>query len=299
MIISIDQSSGFCWGVVRTIDIVEKTLDETLDKKVYVLGEIIHNPREMERLEHKGLQTIKRDELDKIDPMNSRVLVRAHGEPPSTFETAKKLGVELIDATCPLVTALQKRVHKYHREGAQIVIYGKREHAEIVGLRGFCEDKCIVVRSVAEALATVDFSRKTVLMSQTTMDRETFLEIRDALQANIEQFLLLEDVDNSLVTRDTICKYVSGREDDLRAFARANDVILFVAGKNSSNGKILFHVAESANQRIHFIEDIKDIDFSWFDGAEKIGITGATSTPQWYMELVKSSIEQELMLQPA
>lgn len=293
MNISIDASSGFCWGVVRTIDIVEKTLDETKDKQVYVLGDIIHNPREIERLSKKGLKTIKREEIGTIDPLNSRVLIRAHGEPPSTFETAKALGVELVDATCPLVTALQKRVYKYYKEGWQIVIYGKPDHAEIIGLRGFCDNECIVIRSVAEALATVDFTKKTVLLSQTTMDRETFLEIRDALKANIEQLQLLED--DGFMTRDTICKYVSGREDALREFARSNDIVLFVAGKNSSNGKILYNVAKSANENIRFIEDIKDIDYGWFEGAESVGITGATSTPQWYMELVKSSIEKEIL----
>ncbi len=291
MLVTIDQSSGFCWGVVRTVEIAEETLNNIEDNNVYILGQIIHNPKETDRLEQKGLKTISYEDLQNINPKNSKVLIRAHGEPPSTYESAKKLGIEIIDATCPLVTSLQNRVIKFHQQDYQIVIFGKKEHAEVIGLRGVCNDECIVVKSVEDVISSVDFTKKTVLISQTTMDKNTFYAVKTTIQENISKTLLIEDTKDFFIAKDTLCRAVYGREDKLKEFAMSNDIMIFVAGRNSSNGKGLFNTCKSVNTKSYFIEDIKEINNDWFIGAEKVGITGATSTPQWYMEKVKNEIE--------
>jgi 4-hydroxy-3-methylbut-2-enyl diphosphate reductase len=292
MQVKIDPSSGFCWGVVRTVEIAEETLSNQDGKNVYILGQIIHNPKETHRLEEKGLVTISHEDLNKIDVTNSKVLIRAHGEPPSTYEAAKAKGIDLIDATCPLVTALQKRVFKFHQEGYQIVIFGKRDHAEVIGLRGVCDDDCVVIKTIEEAINMVDLSRKTVLISQTTMDKPTFYQIKQTLEERVNEFIDGGDINDYLLTKDTLCRAVYGREDKLIDFAKSNDVMIFVAGKNSSNGKSLFSLCKNANTNSYFIEDISEIREEWFGQAVTVGITGATSTPNWYMEQVKSKIEE-------
>ncbi|MFW5701814.1 MAG: 4-hydroxy-3-methylbut-2-enyl diphosphate reductase [Bacteroidota bacterium] len=288
---NIDDSAGFCWGVVRTIEIVEETLQKYPNRPVYVLGQIIHNPRESERLEKMGLCTIGHDDFPGIAAERPVVLIRAHGEPPSTYIAAEKHGIELIDATCPLVKNLQKRVAGFYKDGWQIVILGKHDHAEVVGLRGVCGDECIVVRTPAEALEKVDFSRKTVLVSQTTMDKFLFAEIRKALEKKAAKLHTIENCE--FRARDTICKYVSGREEKLRDFAKANDAVLFVAGRNSSNGKMLYGICENANTRTYFMENYSEFRQEWLINAKNIGITGATSTPQWYLKYVKSQLEDK------
>lgn len=293
MLVNIDKSSGFCWGVVRTIEKAEETLNNS-SEKVYILGQIIHNPHESYRLESKGLMTITHSDLEKIAGEKAKVLIRAHGEPPSTYQKAAELGIDIVDATCPLVTSLQKRVEKYYKDDYQIVIYGKKEHAEIIGLRGVCNDECIVIKTVEEAIEKVDFSKRTVLISQTTMERATFYKIKEALEQRVKELIDGGEVSDIFTAKDTLCKAVYGREDKLKEFARTNDVVIFVAGRNSSNGKSLFHICYEVNPRSYFIEDIAELDFSWFEGAETVGITGATSTPQWYMENVKEKIEQEM-----
>ncbi len=290
MIINIDESAGFCWGVVKTIESVEKDLKEKPGRDIYVLGQIIHNPREIERLENKGLQTIEHTNLGSLDKKDVDVIIRAHGEPPETYNNLKKLGVTTIDATCPLVKNLQKRVKKYYEEGWKIVIFGKREHAEVIGLRGVCNDECIVVRSVDEALENVDCNKKTVLFSQTTMDKRTFYKIKEALERKFEE-KCKGNCENMFTAKDTICQFVYGREEKLKNFAENHDIVLFVAGRKSSNGKSLYNVCKSVNNNTYFIENYEEIDTYWFKNAEKIGISGATSTPQWYMEKVKRKLE--------
>lgn len=292
MIVTIDNSSGFCWGVVRTIDKVEETLDNKQDKQVYILGDVIHNPKEIERLEKKGLTTITHSDLQNLNPDNSSVLIRAHGEPPSTYNLAQQFGIDLIDATCPLVTSLQKRVADFFQQGYQIVIFGKKEHAEVIGLRGVCNDECIVVKTVEEALEKIDFGKKTVLISQTTMDRPTFFKIKEAITDKVTELVDEDQIKERFLAKDTLCKAVYGREEKLKEFAAGNDVMLFVAGRNSSNGKSLYQVCKSANPQTYFIEDIQEIEDGWFNGATKVGITGATSTPQWFMEQVKQEVEK-------
>lgn len=297
MDVTIDRQSGFCWGVVRTVQIAEEQLtqpqltqsrSEPQRRNVYVLGHIIHNPKEIERLAAKGLTTISVEDFPSIAHSGAKVIIRAHGEPPATYRAAWEHGIELVDATCPVVTKLQERVRKFYDQGYQVVIFGKKDHAEVLGVRGVVRDDCIVVKSVDEALATVDVSKKTVLFSQTTMDRPTLYAIRDALKQRVSELVVdsMESIATEFHAKDTICGQVSGRESQLADYARGNDVIIFVAGRTSSNGKVLFDVAKAANPRTYFIEDVTEIDPLWLHGAERIGISGATSTPQWHMEEV-------------
>lgn len=291
MNITVDKNSGFCWGVVRTVEIAEQELGES--GKLYSLGEIIHNPVEIDRLGEKGLKTIRHEDLANIK--DAKVLIRAHGEPPETFRKARDLGVELIDATCPVVTKVQERIRKFYDKNYQIVIFGKKEHAEVIGLVGHTNNTAIVIKSVDE-IDKLDFTKKTVLFSQTTMDKETFYAIRDAMKQRITaefEVGTFEDMAIDFHAKDTICGQVSGRDKKLREFAKENDIIIFVAGKMSSNGKVLFHIAQSENKRTYFIENENDLQPEWFTGVETVGISGATSTPQWLMERVKKEIEMK------
>lgn len=288
MTVTVDSHSGFCWGVVRTIDIAEDELAES--PELYSLGPIIHNPVEIERLRAEGLETVTLDDLPRL--RGQKVLIRAHGEPPSTYALARRSGVTLVDATCPVVTKVQERIRKFYDQGYQIVIFGKKDHAEVIGLLGHTDNKAVVVRTVEEA-AAIDASRKTVLFSQTTMDKETFAKIAEILRARVREFVVgtFEESAIDFHAKDTICGQVSGRDAKLRQFASANDVMVFVAGRSSSNGKVLFDICRQANPRTHFVEDEKELDPAWFAGAGRVGISGATSTPQWLMERVKTAIE--------
>lgn len=289
MKVTVDQHSGFCWGVVRTIDIAEDELKET--PELYSLGPVIHNPREIARLKEQGLETVTHEDFGRL--RGQKVLIRAHGEPPSTYALARENGVTLIDATCPVVTKVQERIRKFYDQGYQIVIFGKKDHAEVIGLIGQTGNEAIVIKSVEEALK-VDPSRKTVLFSQTTMDKDTFYAVADALRSRIAECVIgtFEESAVDFHSKDTICGQVSGRDKKLREFAARNDVMVFVAGRNSSNGKVLFEICRDANHATHFVEDESELKKEWFAGAEAVGISGATSTPQWLMENVRTAIEQ-------
>ncbi|MDE3057598.1 MAG: 4-hydroxy-3-methylbut-2-enyl diphosphate reductase [Bacteroidota bacterium] len=290
MKVTVDPNSGFCWGVVRTIEIAEQELQES--QKLYSLGDIIHNPVEIERLGEEGLETITHADLENIK--DAKVLIRAHGEPPDTYRRAKELGIELIDATCPVVTKVQERIRKFYDKGYQIVIFGKKEHAEVIGLVGHTSGTAIVIKSVEE-VSKLDLTKKTVLFSQTTMDKTTFYAIRDEIRSKIRaefEVGTFEEMAIDFHAKDTICGQVSGRDKKLREFSRNNDVIIFVAGKKSSNGKVLFEIAKEENPRTYFVEDEKELQPEWFGTVETVGISGATSTPQWLMERVKTSIEK-------
>lgn len=289
MRVTVDKYSGFCWGVVRTIEIAEQELQT--GEPLHSLGEIIHNPMEIHRLESKGLTTVSKDDLERL--RGSRVLIRAHGEPPETYRKAQELGITLIDATCPVVTKVQERIRKFYLDGYQVVIFGKKDHAEVVGLVGQTNGEAIVVKSLEE-LTKVRLDRKTVLFSQTTMDKPTFGAIREELARRIRDLVVgsIEDEAVDFHAKDTICGQVSGRDKKIREFARDNDVVIFVAGRHSSNGKVLFEIASQENKRTYFVEDVPELMEAWFDGAKSVGITGATSTPQWLMEKVKVSIEK-------
>jgi 4-hydroxy-3-methylbut-2-enyl diphosphate reductase len=286
--VTIDRFSGFCWGVVRTIEIAEQELSDSGD--LYSLGDIIHNPVEIERLGQKGLKTIAVNTLEQAQ--GARVLIRAHGEPPSTYKRAQELGITIIDATCPVVTKVQERIRRFFTDGYQVVIFGKKEHAEVIGLVGQTNGEAVVIKSLQD-IDKVALNRKTVLFSQTTMDKPTFYLLKEELQKRIKDLVVgsIEDEAIEFHAKDTICGQVSGRDKKIRDFVAANDIVLFVAGHNSSNGKVLFGIAREANPRTFFIEDERELDRSWFDGVSNVGITGATSTPQWLMERVKKEIE--------
>ena len=289
MRVTVDQHAGFCWGVVRTIDIAEEEMSE--DPYLYSLGPIIHNPQEIERLGKAGMEIVSHANFEQL--RGKRVLIRAHGEPPSTYALARQHGVTLVDATCPVVTKVQERIRKFHDQGYQIVIFGKKDHAEVIGLVGHTNNEALVVRSVDE-VDQVDPGRKTVLFSQTTMDKATFYAIADALRGRIEDFVVgtFEESAIDFHAKDTICGQVSGRDKKLREFAGSNDVMVFVAGRNSSNGKVLFEICREANPRSLFVENEDEIQAEWLEGAETVGVSGATSTPQWLMERVKEAVEK-------
>lgn len=290
MKVTVDQSSGFCWGVVRAIEFAEKELDRS--RKLYSLGDVIHNPVEVERLKREGLVSIQPEDLKNIKD-GAKVLIRAHGEPPSTYALAERYGVELIDATCPVVAKVQERIKRFFDLGYQIVIFGKKDHAEVIGLRGVCNNEAIVIRSADEA-DSIDVSRKTVLFSQTTMDKPTFYELKKVLETRVRDLVVhtMEEEAIQFFAKDTICGQVSGREKKLRAFAQANDVVVFVAGRNSSNGKVLYEIARDANPRTYFVENETELRREWFENAETVGISGSTSTPHWLMGKIKIEIEE-------
>ena len=278
MQIEIDDKSGFCFGVVRAISEAEKALDR--GGTVYSLGDIVHNRMEVQRLEARGLKTIAHDQMASLG--GSRLFIRAHGEPPMTYRTAKELGIEIIDATCPVVAKLQERVVRAHEAmqpiGGQVVILGKRGHAEVVGLTGQVEAKTIVIEGEQD-LDQIDFSRPIYLLSQTTQSIALFNRLGEMIRQRAQ------DPDR-VTLLDTICRQVSGREQHLAAFAARFDVVLFVCGRKSSNGKVLYEVCRAANARTYNIEEASELQAAWFDGAATVGICGATSTPKWLMEEV-------------
>ncbi len=292
MKVRIDRNAGFCWGVVRTIDIAEESLG--VKPKVYCLGDIIHNTEEVARLKKLGLDTVTVEDFPRLE-RGSTVLIRAHGEPPETYRKALEYGLELIDATCPIVTKVQERVRKFVDKGFQIVIFGKKNHAEVIGINGVTGNTSIVVLNREEALASVDFNRPTVLFSQTTMDKQEFKEVAEALKVKLETLVIgsIEETAVEYHAKDTICGQVSGREKKLQQFAADNDIIIFSAGRKSSNGKVLYHICHDVNERTYFAETKEEIDWSWFEGATSVGITGATSTPHWVMREIKELIEEK------
>ncbi len=280
MKIEIDERSGFCFGVVRAITCAEEALQQ--GGKVYSLGDIVHNRVEVQRLEQLGLQTVNHAQM--VDLPGRRLFIRAHGEPPSTYRRAEELEIELIDATCPVVAALQRKVKAAYERmeplGGQVVILGKRGHAEVVGLTGQVEDRALVVERM-EDLNMVDFSRPIHFLSQTTQSIALFEELAAEMHRRSSSTVEVDD---------TICRQVANREGHLADFARGYDVILFVAGRKSSNGKVLSEVCRSANPRTYLVEEASEVDPRWFEGAESVGICGATSTPKWLMQQVAEAI---------
>ena len=289
MKVTIDANSGFCFGVVYAIQMAEDELD--LNGNLYCLGDIVHNGEEVDRLKAKGLQIINHEELANLK--DCKVLIRAHGEPPSTYQLALKNNIELIDASCPVVLKLQHRV-KTSFESAeitngQIVIYGQPGHAEVNGLVGQTEGKAIVVFT-EDDLDQIDYSKPVHFFSQTTKSTKGFEKMVQMIQGRIIDFKgSLEE--NDFITNDTLCRQVSNREPHMRRFSMEHEVIIFVSGKKSSNGKALYSVCKETNQESYFISNADELDANWFEGKESIGIAGATSTPMWLMEDVKSKIE--------
>lgn len=294
MKVLIDKFAGFCHGVLKTIETTEMILTQNPDKKIFVIGEIIHNQMEIARLEKIGLKTIEVSDMEEVARKypDSIIIIRAHGEPPSTYKKAKELNLNLIDATCARVKSLQRFVENYHSAGYQIIIFGKDQHPEVVGLRGFCEDKCNVIQD-SEEIENISFnSRFVVLISQTTMNKKLFLNVADILESKIEE-LNKNGANIKFELVDSTCKAVTNREDSLIKFAESVDCVLFVSGRNSSNGKSLYQTALSANPNAYFIERFEEIDFSIIEKMNTIGISGATSTPNWYMEEIKDTLENK------
>lgn len=285
-IVEIDSRSGFCHGVVTAIRKAEEELDRS-DAPLYCLGDIVHNSDEVERLERKGLSTITHSDLGRL--AGARVLLRAHGEPPSTYAEAESLGIEIVDATCPVVLQLQRRIKAaYDAPGPrpQIVIYGKAGHAEVNGLVGQTDGEAIVVENPGQ-LDRVDFNRDIALYSQTTMSLQ-------GLAAMVDEINRRKAPGISFTYHDTICRQVANRVNHLREFASAHDVILFVAGAKSSNGKVLFKECLDVNPRSYLLSHSGDFDPAWISEAGSIGICGATSTPRWLMEEVRDSVNSHI-----
>lgn len=280
MKVEIDEHSGFCFGVVNAIRKAEQELEKGA---LYCIGDIVHNSLEVERLKAMGLQTIEHDDFARLK--NCRVLFRAHGEPPVSYQTAHENGIEIIDASCPVVLNLQERIRKSfeqtRKEGGQIVIYGKRGHAEVVGLVGQTNGEALVVEK-EDDIKQIDFSRQVILFSQTTKSLEGFQKIAD---------LLKERGGDLVVVHDTICRKVANRIPQLRDFAGRHDVVIFVSGQKSSNGKQLFAVCQEINPRSYFVQSVEDLRLEMIAGAETVGISGATSTPRWIMEDIQHKIE--------
>lgn len=301
--IEIDEGSGFCFGVTTAI----KKAEEELAKgtKLYCLGDIVHNSMEVERLTQQGLITINHDQLRELH--DATVLLRAHGEPPETYELAQKNNIEIIDATCPVVLALQRRIkNQYEKNGnnitesvekvdleaelkdkqrastAQIVIFGKNGHAEVLGLVGQTHSQAIVIENF-EDVEKLDFNRDIYLYSQTTKSLNEFHRIIEYIQAHISEAAQFRSF-------DTICRQVANRMPNISSFAAKHDLILFVAGRKSSNGKVLFHECLSINPNSHQVESADEINMEWFDNVQTVGICGATSTPKWLMEECRDAI---------
>lgn len=278
--IEIDDGSGFCFGVTTAIRKAEEEL--AAGKTLYCLGDIVHNGMECERLRSMGLITINHDELKALHDV--KVLLRAHGEPPETYEIARRNNIEIIDATCPVVLQLQRRIKREYDSNpdAQIVIFGKPGHAEVLGLVGQTNSKAIVIAGIDDAKA-LDFNRDIYLYSQTTKSLDEFHRIIDYIQEHISP-------EATFRSFDTICRQVANRMPNISSFAKRHDLILFVCGRKSSNGKVLFNECRSVNPNSHLIEGPDEIKREWIEGIDTIGICGATSTPKWLMERCRDRI---------
>ncbi len=292
MNIEIDDKSGYCFGVEFAIQMAEDEMEE--GGELYCLGDIVHNDMEVRRLHAKGLRVISKEEL--ADLHDCKVLIRAHGEPPETYQTALENNIELIDASCPVVLKLQNRVkHAYdqmNENDGQIVIYGKNGHAEVIGLAGQTNKEAIVVMT-DEDLDKIDYSKPVTLFSQTTKSTKGFYHIKQEIERRIAKAngeLNLE----AFTANDSICRQVSNREPQLEKFSNKHDVILFVSGKKSSNGKALYSVCKSINKRSYFIENETELDLTWLENATSVGICGATSTPMWLMQQVANHIQNQV-----
>ncbi|MDN5283759.1 MAG: 4-hydroxy-3-methylbut-2-enyl diphosphate reductase [Mucilaginibacter sp.] len=275
--VTIDQDSGFCFGVVYAIDMAEEILAE--EGYLYCLGDIVHNDEEVERLKVQGLRIIEHAELKNLQ--NEKVLIRAHGEAPETYRIALENNITLIDASCPVVLKLQNRIKTSYDANEKILIFGKHGHAEVIGLEGQTNNEALVFQDIAE-LDNVELPQNITLYTQTTKSMEKFYGVKDELIAR----------GYNLKANDTICRQVSNRDKDLPKFVSRFDKIVFVSGRKSSNGKVLFEVCRKHNPNTHFISSSSELDKAMFSANDTIGIAGATSTPMWLMQQVKTALEQ-------
>ena len=275
--IEIDKNSGFCFGVVYAIDMAEEILES--QDYLYCLGDIVHNDEEVKRLEKKGLQIIDHEKLKNL--RDEKVLIRAHGEPPSTYRISLENNLELIDASCPVVLKLQNRIRKSYDKKEKIFIYGKHGHAEVMGLKGQTKDEAVVFQDLGE-LNLSEIPKEITLYSQTTKSVNKFHELTKSF----------EEAGINVNSNDTICRQVSNRDVELRTFASNYDTIIFVSGTKSSNGRVLYQVCLDQNPNTYFVSNVDQIEKEWFEKSATVGICGATSTPMWLMEEVKDKISK-------
>lgn len=287
IVVEVDAGSGFCFGVTNAIKKAEELLSP--GESLYCLGEIVHNSQEINRLETKGLKTVDHSAISSLK--DKQLLVRAHGEPPETFRLAAENGIKVVDATCPIVTKLQQRVASAYTEmqqvGGQVVIFGKKGHPEVVGLVGNANGEAIILEKIEDALL-LDCSKPTVLFSQTTMDGEDYRILGETIKQKMDA--LAPNGSEKLKVVGSICGSVSNRKPKLAEFARLHEMVVFVAGKKSSNGKVLYSVCKEANPNTIFVESERELNISMFDGIKNVGVCGATSTPLWLMERVAEKI---------
>jgi len=288
MLVEIDSKSGFCFGVQNAVKIAEMALLN--GERVYSLGPIVHNDKEVERLTTLGLVSIDHEQYENL--RDSKVLIRAHGEPPETYLIAERNNIKIIEATCPIVKKLQSRIRetwlRTKEENGQIVIFGKAGHAEVIGLLGQINNEGILV-SGPEDLNKIDITRPVFLFSQTTMGIKEYAGVKEKLLAKMKENGISEP-DRNLTTNKTICGQVSNREPHLKTFAKKHDTIIFVSGVESSNGKMLYSVCKNVNPDTHFVSTPEEIDFAWFKGKRSVGICGATSTPKWLIDNIRDII---------
>jgi 4-hydroxy-3-methylbut-2-enyl diphosphate reductase len=287
MEITIDKNSGFCFGVVHAIEAAEKSLQK--QGQLYCLGDIVHNNEEVSRLKKMGMDVIDEEKMKRLQ--NQNVLIRAHGEPPSTYQLAKKNNLSIIDATCPVVLKLQKSVRKgfleMQQKNGQIVLLGKKGHSEVIGLSGQTNNTAIIISTLDE-IDVVDFSKPLRLYAQTTQSLSTFKMLVELIKQKYAEY---SNEHADFIWYDTICRQVSNREYSLSKFAYEHDVIIFVSGEKSSNGSVLFRICQSVNERSYMISSADNLQKDWFIHCEKAGICGATSTPMWLMNTVAEKIK--------
>ncbi len=288
MQVTIDKYSGFCFGVVYAIQMAEEVLKQ--EGSLYCLGDIVHNNKEVERLNSLGLKIINHADLGNLS--DCKVLIRAHGEPPSTYKLAMKNNIQLLDASCPVVLKLQHQIKEGHEElkdiDGQVIIFGKEGHAEVIGLVGQTDGEAIIITTVDD-LEKIDFSKSISIYSQTTKSPQAFKDITLEIEKRVK---LSSNSEVKYIVNDTLCRQVSGREPQLKQFSIENDVIIFVSGKKSSNGKMLYKSCKSENPNSYFVSDVDELNSDWFKHSRTVGICGATSTPRWLMENVQKQIEK-------
>jgi len=293
MKISIDPKAGFCSGVKRVISLAEEELQQS--GHLFCLGQVVHNEQEENRLTNLGLEIIDQDDFRKLK--NVIVLIRAHGQPPETYKFATQNNIRLIDGTCPIVVKLQQKIRKSFSESenneGQIVIFGKKNHPEVLGLSGQTDNRAIIIENEND-LEKIDFRKPVSLFAQTTKSKEVFHEISGQIRQNMEEQAQSEK--SEFCSTDSTCRQVTGRDENLRKFAKENDIIIFVAGKKSSNGHYLFEIVKADNNNAFYVDDPENIEKSWFKEEQKVGVTGATSTPAWLLEEVASKIEKLFLI---
>lgn len=289
MIVTVDPDAGFCYGVERTIEIAEQELAK--DGTLFCLGQIVHNEEEEQRLKNLGLVVIDHEQFKKLQ--HSKVLIRAHGEPPETYKIAAANNIQLVDASCPIVLAIQKKIRrtseKTSEKNGQIVIYGRKNHPEVIGLAGQAGNHAIVVEDEND-LGKIDFTKPVNLFAQTTKSPENYQKLIAKISTRLDENQMYPK--SLFVPENTICRHVSGRDKNLKKFAAANDIVIFVGGLNSSNGKFLSGVCREVNHKTRYIQSADMLQPGWFLGAKTTGVTGATSTPRWLLEDVAGRIKQ-------